>query len=48
MHGMISASEDGKDAIATHVQGMIEDHAPIPTPQTTAKYVDISFSDSAA
>src|SRR5260370_41840946 len=37
-----------QEAIAMHLRGMIEDQEPIPTPQTTAKYVDISFSDSAA
>jgi hypothetical protein len=34
-----------REAIAMHLRGMIEDQEPIPTPQTTAKYVDISFSD---
>ncbi|HEX6109650.1 MAG TPA: type II toxin-antitoxin system HicB family antitoxin [Ktedonobacteraceae bacterium] len=37
-----------REAIVMHLRGMIEDQEPIPTPQTTAKYVDISFSDSAA
>jgi hypothetical protein len=30
------------------LQGMIEDHEPIPTPQTTARYMDIALPDSAA
>ena len=37
-----------REAIVMHLQGMIEDQEPIPTPQTTAKYIDISFSDPAA
>ena len=37
-----------REAIAMHLRGMIEDHEPIPTPQTTPKYVDISFPESAA
>src|SRR5260370_8376186 len=37
-----------REAIAMHLRGMIEDQEPIPTPQTTTKYVNISFSDSAA
>ena len=35
-------------AIKMHLRGMIEDHEPIPTPQTTARYVDIAFPESAA
>src|SRR5260370_29022757 len=30
-----------QEAIRMHLQGMIEDHEPIPTPQTTARYMDI-------
>jgi predicted RNase H-like HicB family nuclease len=37
-----------REAIAMHLRGMIEDQEPIPTPHTTAKYVDVSFSDPAA
>ncbi len=37
-----------KEAIALHLRGMIEDHEPIPTPQTMAQYVDIPFSNPAA
>lgn len=36
------------EAIEMHLRGMIEDHEPIPTPQTTAQYVDIPFSNPAA
>ena len=32
-----------REAITLHLQGMIEDHEPIPTPQTTAEYVEISL-----
>ncbi len=37
-----------REAIAMHIQGMIEDHEPIPVPQTTAKYMDIPIPNSAA
>ena len=37
-----------QEAIKMHIKGMIEDHEPIPVPQTTAQYVDISIPDSAA
>ena len=35
-------------AIRMHIQGMIEDQEPIPTPHTTARYIDIAVPDSAA
>jgi predicted RNase H-like HicB family nuclease len=35
-------------AIEMHLQGMLEDHEPIPTPHTTARYLDITLPDSAA
>jgi len=35
------------EAITLHLQGMVEDHEPIPVPQTTAEYGDVSFPDSA-
>ncbi len=37
-----------QEAIQWHLQGMIEDHEPIPKPQTTARYMDIALPDSAA
>jgi len=37
-----------REAIAMHIQGMIEDHEPIPIPQTTAEYMEIAIPDSAA
>ena len=36
------------EAIKMHVQGMIEDHEPIPTPRTIARYLDVPISDPAA
>lgn len=36
------------EAINLHLRGMIEDHEPIPIPQTTADYADIAFPGSAA
>jgi len=40
--------EQMRAAIALHLQGMIEDHEPIPTPETTAEYLDIALPGSAA
>ncbi len=37
-----------REAIAMHIQGMIEDQEPIPTPQTLVDYLDISVPNSAA
>jgi hypothetical protein len=37
-----------REAIALHLRGMVEDHEPIPVPQTTAEYADVSLPDSAA
>ena len=37
-----------REAITLHLRGMVEDHEPIPVPQTTAEYADVSFPDSAA
>lgn len=36
------------EAIRLHLKGMIEDHDPIPVPQTTAAYADIAPPGSAA
>jgi predicted RNase H-like HicB family nuclease len=37
-----------REAIRMHLQGMIEDHEPIPASQTMAEYVDITITDPAA
>ncbi len=37
-----------QEAIKMHLPGMIEDHEPIPAPQTIAHYMDIALPDSAA
>jgi len=37
-----------REAIALHLRGMIEDHEPIPVPQSTAAYAEIPYPDSAA
>lgn len=37
-----------REAIKMHIRGMIEDHEPIPVPQSTAEYVDIALPDTAA
>ena len=36
------------EAIAMHIQGMIEDQEPIPMSQTMADYLDIPIPNSAA
>ena len=36
------------EAIKMHIRGMIEDHEPIPIPQTTARYMDSNIPNSAA
>jgi len=36
------------EAIKMHLQGMIEDNEPIPTPHTIARYLDVPVSDPAA
>lgn len=35
-------------AILMHLQGMLEDQEPIPIPQTTVEYMDISLPHTAA
>ncbi|GEM_PF-3318227 len=35
-------------ALALHLQGMLEDHEPIPTPETTAEYLEVALPGSAA
>ena len=37
-----------RGAIAMHLEGMLEDHEPIPTPQTMADYLEIPSPGSAA
>lgn len=36
-----------REAISLHLWGMIEDHEPIPVPQTMAEYTDVSVPNSA-
>jgi predicted RNase H-like HicB family nuclease len=35
-------------ALKMHIQGMIEDHEPIPVSETLAEYVDVAIPNSAA
>lgn len=35
-------------AIAMHLKGLLEDQEPIPTPETTAEYLDIPAPNTAA
>jgi predicted RNase H-like HicB family nuclease len=37
-----------REAIVMHLQGMIEDQEPIPSPQTTVEYMDITLPGTAA
>ncbi len=37
-----------QEAIALHLRGMIEDHEPIPVPQSLAGYAEVSLPSSAA
>lgn len=37
-----------QEAIEMHLEGMIEDHEPIPIPQSMAQYMDVAIPDSAA
>jgi predicted RNase H-like HicB family nuclease len=36
-----------REAIVMHLQGMIEDQEPIPAPQTTVEYMDITLPGTA-
>ena len=40
--------ENMREAIVMHLQGMIEDQEPIPIPQTTVEYMDITLPGTAA
>ena len=37
-----------REAIVMHLQGMIEDQEPIPIPQTTVEYMNITLPGTAA
>jgi predicted RNase H-like HicB family nuclease len=45
---MQEVEQNMREAISSHVQGMLEDGEPIPVSQTTAEYVDISLPGSVA
>lgn len=45
---MEEVEKNMREAIAMHIQGMIEDQEPIPVSQTTAEYMEITIPDSAA
>ena len=40
--------ENMRQAIAIHIQGMIEDNESIPVPHSTASYIDVSLPNAAA
>ena len=37
-----------EEAMRFHIQGMIEDHEPVPVPQSKVQYIEISMPGSAA
>ena len=37
-----------RQAISMHLEGMLEDHEQLPTPETTADYIDVVVPGSAA
>jgi len=37
-----------EEAILLHIKGMIEDHEPIPVPQSSVQYMEIALPNSAA
>jgi len=37
-----------EEAILLHIKGMIEDQEPIPVPQSSVQYMEITLPDSAA
>ena len=37
-----------EEAIRFHIKGMLEDHEPIPVPQSRVRYVEVPIPDSAA
>lgn len=36
------------EAMRMHIEGMLEDHEPIPVPQSLVQLMEVSISDSAA
>jgi predicted RNase H-like HicB family nuclease len=47
-HTREEVEQNMRGALALHLQGMIEDHEPIPSVQTSAEYIDVSPSNNAA
>lgn len=37
-----------REAIVMHLQGMLEDHEPLPKSESTVEYMDIAFPTTAA
>jgi predicted RNase H-like HicB family nuclease len=47
-HTHEEVEQNMREALALHLQGMIEDHEPIPATQTSAEYIDVSLPHNAA
>lgn len=47
-HTREEVEQNMRGALALHLKGMIEDHEPIPSIQTSAKYIDVSLPNNAA
>ena len=47
-HTRKEVEKNMREAIALHIQGMIEDGEPIPTPNLKAEYLEVSLPNSAA
>ena len=41
-------SKNMREAITLHLRGMVEDHEPIPVPQTRGEYAEVPAPSSAA
>ncbi len=47
-HTREEVEQNMRQAIAMHIQGMVEDQEPIPITHTTAEYIDVSLPNNAA
>jgi predicted RNase H-like HicB family nuclease len=46
-HTREEVEKNMREAIILHLEGMVEDQQPIPTPHTSSEYIDITLPDSA-
>ncbi len=47
-HTREEVEQNMRQAIAMHIQGMVEDQEPIPITHTTAEYIDVPLPNNAA